>query len=365
VLENGKISVRQFIILVIMITIGDSILVLPTIPALHAKQDAWISGMIALAAGLPIVFMLGTFGKLYPGVTLVQCNEKILGKWFGTAASVLFLFYCVINTAIMVREIGDFMTTQIMPETPIQSIHILFLGIMIIAVRLGLETFARAGEIFFPWFILLFLTLALFLSPQVEIKKMLPIYEEGIKPIIQGSLTFISFPFMELAAFLMVTPYVNQVKERRRGLMIGAVLGWLVLITVMFLCILVLGDDFTARNIYPSYSLAKKISVGRFIERIEAILAIMWILTTFFKTTLYFYAVNLGMAQLLKLKEYRMLTLPSAMLIAVLTLVVSPNITYYSWVVERYWTYFDITFCVLLPLTLLGVYPFRKKILER
>ncbi|MDQ0493800.1 hypothetical protein QOZ95_001962 [Paenibacillus brasilensis] len=40
---------------------------------------------------------------------------------------------------------------------------------------------------------------------------------------------------------------------------------------------LVLGPDITARNIYPGYALAKKISIGHFLQRIEAIMATMWL----------------------------------------------------------------------------------------
>lgn len=46
-LEKGKIGSRQLMILVILYTLGDSILVIPSIVASEAEQDAWISGMIA------------------------------------------------------------------------------------------------------------------------------------------------------------------------------------------------------------------------------------------------------------------------------------------------------------------------------
>lgn len=39
-LENGKMSVRQFTVTVILFTIGSSILVAPSVLASNAKQDA-------------------------------------------------------------------------------------------------------------------------------------------------------------------------------------------------------------------------------------------------------------------------------------------------------------------------------------
>ena len=38
------------------------------------------------------------------------------------------------------------MTTQVMPETPIESFLILFAGILVMGLRLGLEVIARTAE---------------------------------------------------------------------------------------------------------------------------------------------------------------------------------------------------------------------------
>ncbi|AJS58882.1 GerAB/ArcD/ProY family transporter [Paenibacillus sp. IHBB 10380] len=359
--ENVKISIRQFTVLVMLITIGDSILVLPSIAAFEAKQDAWISSLIGLAVGLLVVYIFSMVGKLYPHLTLVQSIQEIFGKWFGTFVSLMFLFYTFLSVVAHTRETGDFVTSVMMQETPTQAIQILFVCIVIMAVRLGLEVIGRTGEIFLPWIIFFFLILVILLSPQAEFEKLQPILENGIKPVFHGSLSCIAFPFMELVVFLMIFPYVNQPQQIRKGFLQGALLGGIVLIIIITVSILVLGADHTARSMYPTYSLARRVTVGRFFERVEAILALMWTLTIFMKVSLFFYTFNLGLAQLLKLKEYRMLTLPVGLLLIVLTPVISPSITYYNKVLSKYWPYFDLTFALLLPLLLLVVYFIRAK----
>lgn len=359
-LGKGVVSARQLMILTILITVGDNILVLPSIPAVEAKQDAWISYLLGMAIGLPIVYLIRAAGSIYPQMTLVQYSQIILGRWIGAVVSLLFLVYPFLSAAAHVREIGDFMTTVIMPETPIEAVHILFLGIILIGVRLGLETITRASEFFFPLFVALFLALTLLLLPEVRVERILPMFEEGFKPIIRGSLTSAAFPFMELVVFMMIFPYVNEPKKVTRGFLLGACLGGIVLFVIILLAILVLGADITARHIYPSYALAKKISIGRFVERIEAIVAVMWILTTFFKITIYVFVLHLGIAQLFRLREYRMLVLPIGLMLAVFSLVISPNITYFSMVITKYWSYIDFTYAVMLPLVLAAGATFRK-----
>jgi spore germination protein KB len=359
-LENGKIGSRQFMKVVILLVIGDGILVLPSIPALEAKQDAWIAAIFSVVIGMLAVLLYHAVGNLYPDLTLVQYSEKILGKWLGISASLLFLTHILITAAVMIREIGDFMTTQIMPETPIQSIHIIFLAIVMMAVRLGLETMTRSVEVFFLLVIILFLILVIFLLPQVKIENMQPIFEGGFKPILRGSILFTVLPFAELFIILMFFPYVNDKTKVRNRFLLGALLGGITLIITTTLSILVLGADMTARNLYPSYILAKKINVADFLQRIEAILAVIWFITVFLKTSFYFYTGTLTLAQMLKLKEYRSLVFPIGMILIVLSLVISPNIVYSNNFNTKIYPVYDITICVLLPLLLLGVGAFRK-----
>jgi spore germination protein KB len=362
--ENGRISLRQFSILVILFTVGDSILVLPSAVAFEAKVDAWISTITGVGFGLLVICLFTVIARLNPEMNLVEYNNKILGKTLGTVLSLLFVVYFLLNAAANVREIGDFMTTQSMPETPIQAIHIVFLCIVVMAVRLGLETFARAGEIFFPGFVLFFTLFVLFLLPQVHFENIQPVFGEGFIPILRGSITSSTFSTVQLVVFLMIMPYVNQPKHILKSFTIGALIGGIALILLILLSILVLGADATASNMYPSYALAKKISIGKFLERIEAILSLMWFVTIFFKIIMFFYGFTLGLSQVFKLKEYKVLTLPCAVLVMVLSLCIAPNITYYNNVIIWYWPFLDLTYSVLFPSLLLGVYILRMKVFK-
>ncbi|MGM0750658.1 MAG: GerAB/ArcD/ProY family transporter [Bacillota bacterium] len=360
-MENKKIDLPQFTILVTLITIGDSILVLPAIPAALAKQDAWLSAILGLLIGLLIVYLLGTVGKLYPHLTLVEYNELILGRWPGIVVSILFIFYPLLSVAAHIREIGDFTTTHIMPNTPVIMVNLLFVVIIIMGARLGIEVIARSGEIFFFIFTLLFLVFVIALIPLIEWKNVQPILEGGIKPVINGAITVVAFPFMELVVFLMILPYVKHQQKIRKSFLIGSLCGGIVLVIIIAFTILVLGYDLTQRSFYPTFALAKVIRIGDFLERIEVILAVMWILTTYYKITFYFYILNLALAQIVRIKEPRILIYPMGMIVTVLSIVISPNAAYFNDTISKYWPFYDSTFSLLLPLLLLGVAFLRKK----
>lgn len=357
-LEKGKISHRQLTVLTLLYTIGTSILIVPSIMSAYSRQDGWIACLVGIGANLLSILIYSALARRYPSLSLAEYSEKILGKWLGKALSLFFLSFIFLLSALLLRVLGNFMTTHIMPNTPIEITIILFMTVVVYAVRLGLETTARAAEIFLPFVIALFLFLAFFLLPQIELDRVEPIFEEGIKPIILGA--FYYFNLQEQVILMMLVPYTNRPEKARSALISGTLLGSVFILVSVLLSTLVLGTEFTQRNMYASYTLAKQISVGNFLQRVEAMLAIIWLVTIFFKTVICVYAVTLGTAQTLQLKDYRTLTLPFALLLVFLSLLVYDNIVSFISFTPKVFSVYATIFMVLIPVGLLGIDAFRS-----
>lgn len=360
-MEKGMIGLRQFTILVTLFTVGSSILISPAGLAAQAKQNAWISAIVAVCLGLLTVNLYHVLIKQFPRQTLVEMCEAIFGIWIGKIISFLYFSYFFLLAALVLRNIGDFITTQVLPDTPIQYIILIFLAVVLMANWLGLETIARAGEIFFPWVLLFFIAMVIFLMPQIRLIQIKPFLDEGIKQVIRASLPFIGTPFMELIVLLMVIPYVNCPQKVNKAFLLGTLIGGILLIIIILMSILVLGAGMTARHMYPSFNLAKIISIGKFLERLEVIMAGIWFITIFFKLTICFYASVLSFAQIMKMKNVHPLLLPLGMILIVLSIVSYPNSSYFLNFVSKIWFPYAFTFGVLLPVCMISVKLIRKK----
>ncbi|MBS4210002.1 endospore germination permease [Bacillus sp. FJAT-50079] len=359
-LNKQYISIRQLTILILLFSVGDALLVLPTTLAFIAKQDAWLSVIISFAFGILIIFLYVTIGNLNPTLSLVEWNMRIFGKWLGAAVSLLFLGYLFISAATNLRELGNFITMNLLIETPIQVIQILFIGIIIMGIRLGIETIARTAEILFPWFMVFFLILLFASLPGIDFGKILPVYENGVRPIMSGAFRTTSYIFVELIVFLMIFPHLKKSLKIKRSLLIGSLLGAIILLLIVLLCLLIQGHVLTARQVYPTYELAQKISIGHFFQRIEGVLTLLWLITIYFKIIIFLYGVHRGLAELCKIKDYRFLSFPLGMLLIACAFVISPNESYLEDFIDRYWILFDSTYGIFLPVLLLSVYGVRK-----
>ncbi|WP_148359680.1 GerAB/ArcD/ProY family transporter [Peribacillus simplex] len=367
--KDIKISARQFAILVILFSIGTTILVIPGIMAQEVKQDAWIAAVIGTGIGLLLVALYIAVGRMFPTKTLVEINETLFGKWLGKAVSLTLVLFSLYSTTGLLFYVGSFLTTHMMPDTPIVAIHILFACILIMGVRLGLEPLARSAELIFPIFVFLFIVLvaSIFLPPvQFKFEYIQPVFETGIKPMIHAVFLFTSIFSLPLIVLLMIFPVsVNQPKAAEKNFFIGILIGGIFLIIMITLTIIVLGADSSARQTYPGYLVARKINIGDFLQRIEAIIAFMWIITLYFKMACYFYATVIGLAQTLNMKDYRPLTLPLAMILVSLSLLIFPNVAQKATFDKEIWPLYASTYGLVLPILLLAVNVFRKKIHQK
>ncbi|MBZ5750652.1 GerAB/ArcD/ProY family transporter [Metabacillus rhizolycopersici] len=359
-LEKGKINASEFQILVIIFTLGSAIILTTAPLARVAKQDAWIAAILTTLITLFFVLLFNQLATLYPSMTYVEYNEKIVGKWIGKMTALIYLFYVYHITCGQVRDMADFFTSQVLVETPIQMIIIIFVITSLIGVRLGLEVICRSAVIFFPWIIALLFLLFFFLIPEVKLENIQPIYGEGIKPIIKASYGSLGNP-LQLALFLMIIPYVTDKTEMKKAFYKGQLIGGTSIIIITIFSILVLGFGITAIQLYPTFTLAKKISIGNFLDRIEIILTIVWILSLYFKMTIGFYGLSLGLAQVLGLKSYKILTYPLAFLIITFSTFMHPNSVHLHNFLKNTLTPYSLTICLFFPLLLLVIGKIRKK----
>ncbi|WP_127550912.1 endospore germination permease [Paenibacillus amylolyticus] len=348
-LEQGRLGTRQLTTLIFMMVVGDMMLIYPSVITSYAKQDSWICAFIGVPLGMALMAMFLKLCSMHPEKNLVQMARSILGFWPGTFFSCLYLFFFIIGASTHTREVGDFMTTQIFPYTPLRIIILMFVIVIAWGVSHGLEAMGRSSELLMPVVIVFIVVLAVCLLPQIDIRNLKPVSDTGVVSISQGILVSIIYPIGEVVPIMMILPYVAKQAHRTRDVIIAAGLGSLVLATLVTISLLVLGAFLTQHNIYASFILSQKISIGNFFERIEAIMASSWLISTYFKAMIYLYAFIVGCAELFKLKQYQILVLPASILVFGLANLISPSITFIVITIVPYWVDWDTTLGIILP----------------
>jgi spore germination protein KB len=330
--------------------IGTSVLIAPSGLAHDAGQDGWMAGLLGALLNVLFVWLYTALGGRYPDRTLTQMCEAVLGKWPGKAIALAFVAFFYLLASLMVGDLGFFLTSQIIPETPIEVVMIMFIIVVLIAVRSGLVVYSRAAEFFFPWMMILFILLIVPLIPKFQSHHLIPMLEYGPKPILKGGFSFSGL--QEMVVMLMFYTYVRNEKKRGRAFLLGTAIGGGALVVITLWSIAVLGANISANQLFPAYTLAKHMNIGHFMERVEGVMIFIWILSIFIKIALTFHAAVLGLAQITGIGDEKPLFWPLGFGILPFALLCYPNAIYVRDFIAKIWTPFALIFIFFLPVLL-------------
>lgn len=359
-----KITNHQIFSLTVGLTNGSAILVVSASVAGLAKQDSWISMLFTMVFGFLEIWLICFLWNHYPGLTFVEMIRQIFGKWLGSVITITFLYFCFLSDAQVIWYIGNFITSQAMPETPPYIVNMIFSATIVIALLYGLEAIARSYEIFIYIISFLFILSMILVLPNARIENLQPVFEEGIIPILKGSIQLSSFGIFPIVILLMIFPAKadNTIKAKKSFLK-GYLWGVFLLFISILVSLLVLGSTITANVEYPVFILAQEINLANLFTRLEFIVAGVWIITLLTKGILYFYAALIGLAQFLKLKNHKKGILPLGLIILLMLEFVFRETTFqFAWDV---WPILAATFGLILPVLLLFVFLIKEWLFKR
>ncbi len=359
-MQKNKISSHQLYALTALTSLGGSVLVISSSVAGVAKQDAWISALVAVAFGLLMIRIYGYLGSQYPEMTFIGLIKKILGKWVGLAACAGFVFFCLTTAANIPWYISSYATYS-MHETP-QSAPALFVMIaIVIAILYGIEVIGRASELFLVFITVLFFGAMLFLFPAIKLQNVQPILENGIVPVLKGAVLISNLTVFPVVIMMMVYPInIEDIPQAKKAMMKGFSWASLIVFFTVLMSTLVLGAAITAKLSYPALVLFKEIRIGEVLTRIEYVVSIIWDISQFVVGVMYAYSGILGLSELLGLIDYKKIVIPVGLVIFVMSQVVFPDTAYQGSHASIVWPLFMMTFGFVLPILLLLVDLIKK-----
>lgn len=359
-LEQGRITYKQLILLIVISRIIITITYLPAMSEPPGNQDMWISELLFFPLQLVLALPVYLLWKRFPDQTIIQYSPIIAGK-LGKIVGVLFFWYFLHFTTTGLAQFGLFLTTAVMPETPLLFFTITLILVCAYAILKGLEVISRLAEFFAPIILIAITTIFFLLAKDMNLKLLTPVLERGALPVFQGSLIYGSRT-IEVLGLAMLLPYLNNPQKAKSVFIISFALISLFFILLTLPVLTVFGFEEASSRTFPFYAVIRLVNVADFLERIESVHMAIWILGAFIKISFTYYLAVLGLSQLLNLKDYRPLVLPTGTIIISLSLLVAPSLVelrkFTSYKIFAPYSYFFILF---IPFLLLLTAIIRKK----
>ncbi|MWC27995.1 endospore germination permease [Paenibacillus sp. MMS18-CY102] len=358
-MEQATISTRQFYLLVLFSTMSTSFFLLP--PALigNAKQYGWLiplwTGIVGIGSSLLWVYLTVKF----PKQNLIQICHSLLGKFMGTIAGSLIILQSLLISAWVINNLNDFMSITLLTHTNELVFGACFLVVAVYATIKGIASIARTTEFFMPILLISFVIFFLLSIKTWDWSHFTPVMPIDWNGLFFKSSSMIAFPYMDGFTLMMLFPFVKQ--KAVSAYLNGSILAAILLSFITFIIIGVLGVSRASHNTYPLYKMAQELEISPFLEHLEAVISIGWLVFVFIKLALNFYCAVLGMSHLFKMADRGKIAIPLSVIVSAMALDMHPNfIENIEWI-THYTLLHNSIFGVMLPFLLILVYLLTPK----
>lgn len=359
-MEEKAITYRQGVILIILFELSSAIIF---ITGIKAKQDVWLAIVLAMLFALLIVLMYERFLYLFPGKDLFDILQIIFGKGLGKIISILYVWFSFHLGSLVLRNFGDFISVVSLNATPEAVILLCIIAICIVAVKYGIEVIGRWGELAVIFLVIPLIIIIILLINSMDINNLKPILYNGIKPVLKGTFAVFAFPFGELVIFSMVFTTFKEKgipKVYRKGLILSGIL----LIIINLVMILILGVNIAEIHYFPSHETVRRINIGDFIQRMEILVSLIFLIGGILKVSMCLLAASKGVAKLFNFKDYRCIVTPIAIMMLNLTILSYESVMEMSEWTAKVWPYYSFIFQGILPIIIFVGVEVKRKMMK-
>ncbi len=326
-----KLAAGEVYQLSLSVVLSTAVLFLPFLIASASLQDSWIAVIVGTIVSIPFTLIAITLVYRFPEKGLEEILEELFGKIMGRIVALLYAGVFMYTSAIVIRQLEEFVIRALLPETPPVALRILFVVVLIYGVYEGTLAIARTNVYVMPVGIVVIGIVIGLATPKMSFDNITPIFTMGIEQILEGSFLTIGWllqiPLLIMVFFKFIETAKLKPKIKAESVLVIIATGVALLLGALS-TIATFGPRQTATLLYPSFNMARVIDVGGFLEHIEVSFVGVWIAAMFICATVYCFMGILMITWVLGLKDYKKLAIPIAATLFYLPAAVADDISH-------------------------------------
>ncbi len=286
--DFDKISRRQMLAISFVSLMPPIIRLIPKSLTRVAGSASWLCCLAAFPVMLLLFWFMHAFLKnTQPGQGMGEVFLEVLGPVAGRAALGIFTAWFLFYAGFILRSGADRFVSTVYPDSQPAIFVVVMLILSLIAAGGRVTALARSASIFRVVLLLTFLVVFLFALPGADIAPLL-----AVTPADLGSVALASVSLIDACSIVVYFTFLEgHVNETRRSL--RPLVGWIafLLFLVLLLCLTTIGTfgpELLNNMNHPFFILIREIKLFSVIERIEAIVIALWMITDFVLVTLLF-----------------------------------------------------------------------------
>ena len=285
-----KITTNQYILIAVFCILTSKLMTMPAVVFEFAQKDAIFSIALNVIIDVCIVLCITALIKKYPNITFFELLKQKIKRAGAIIVGTIICAFLLLKGIFLLQETISFFTLALYENTNFLMLFIpALLCIMYISYK-GLSAIGRSIDIY--WIFVFFALVILFVISvmQVDATANLPYFENGIKPIISGSMHSLFYVGNGIVLLLFMGKVEQKPKLVRYTSMLCIFMGFFVIAnSFIFLCLF---KDFVP---YCTFAVSHLSQYNPFVTELGHVGWLSIIESTInliFMTSIYYYAVR-------------------------------------------------------------------------
>ena len=306
-MENSKIAKVEAIFLILIVMVNRIILNLPYSILEITKTGTPINLIYIGIIGLLIVILINKLFEKFPSSDILDVSEYLGGPLLKIVISTICIAFLLLSLYITLSEFANLLEIIYFKESPKIFILMFFIITILVSNLIGFRAIIKTICAIVPFTIISILITFFGATDSFQIYNFTPILGDGINQVFLVGLQNL-FSFSIINFYIFFKPLLKNTYEFSKITISSFIITW----TLLFFTIISLMNAFPMTQdtnaINYLYLLSKKISLGNFIQRIDALFIFLWIISIFSYLSVVTFMTNIIFKKITNCENRQMLS---------------------------------------------------------
>ena len=272
-----KIGFAESLSVILIIVLSHLILSLPMSIIESQGSSSLLNVIYITILALIFIYFLNLLYKKFKGMDILDISEFLFGKTFKYIIGFIFIAYFLFVSYLLLRSTSENLKVIYFPSTPIPFILFFLILSVTFLSRFRLNNIIRCNLIVVPLIILALLIVISLSTESFVLERVFPVFGYGLNNIfLEGSANI--FGFANIIFLFFIMSMLKDYKQFKKLSVISVLISRLFIFLTVASVLLAFPLDIASGSNIPVYLQTREITLGKFIQRSDALFVLIWIL---------------------------------------------------------------------------------------
>lgn len=305
--NNYKMQKYEAICLIIIVMVNKLILNVPYYIASTVGSGAIVNIVYIGIIDFILVLAINKLLKKFQNSDIIDISEFLGGKVLKVVIGIIFVIFFFTSSFITLTDFTNMLQTIYFPNSTIIYILLFFIIAASIANLVGFKSIVRTICLIVPFVLISILASFIGGFEEFSLENFTPVFGYNYKTtFITGTVN--TFAMYIIAYYYFLTPMLKDTVNFKKVTIISYIVSWVLLLLAIIPILTLFPLASGTEPINTLYLLSRKIEIGTYIQRVDTLFILVWIMSIFSYLSITIFMINRIIRKLTNIADEKMLT---------------------------------------------------------